>query len=138
MKKRSTVSCLRHPRTSGDWRQSPDAQSSNAELFDFLVVVLAVEDVPLLAALGDDTALGLDLEAGGLVDARLLHEQIFERLAGFLADGVAVLKEFALVGFGEDVGDDVGQLVQLVAGDSHSTALYLRASSIFTFLNISA
>jgi hypothetical protein len=32
----------------------------------------------------------------------------------------------------------VGQFIQLVAGDSHSTALYLRASSSFTFLNISA
>ena len=45
----------------------------DAELFDFLVVVLAVEDVPLLTAFGDDAALGLDLEAGGLVDAHLLQ-----------------------------------------------------------------
>ena len=121
-------------RSAYRWTRSP----SDTELFDFLVVVLSVEDVPLLAAFGDDAALGLDLEAGGLVDARLLHEQIFERLAGFLADGIAVLEELALVGFGKHVGDYVGQLVQLVAGDSHSTALYLRASSILTFLNISA
>ena len=65
-------------------------------------------------------------------------EQVFEGLAGFLADGVAVFEEFSLVGLGEHVGDDVGELVELVAGDSHSTALYLRASSNFTFLNISA
>jgi hypothetical protein len=31
----------------------------------------------------------------------------------------------------------VGELVEFVAGDSHRTALYLRASSFFTFLNIS-
>jgi hypothetical protein len=31
----------------------------------------------------------------------------------------------------------VGELVEFVAGDSHSTALYLRANSVLTFLNIS-
>jgi hypothetical protein len=31
----------------------------------------------------------------------------------------------------------VGELVYFVAGDSHRTALYLRASSFLTFLNIS-
>jgi hypothetical protein len=31
----------------------------------------------------------------------------------------------------------MGKFVELVARNPHSTALYLRASSIFTFLNIS-
>ena len=39
---------------------------------------------------------------------------------------------------GQRVGHGVRQLVELVAADPHSTALYLRASSVFTFLNISA
>ena len=38
---------------------------------------------------------------------------------------------------GQGVGDGVRQLVDLVAAESHSTALYLRTSSFFTFLNIS-
>ena len=41
------------------------------------------------------------------------------------------------VDLGQGIGHRVGQFVQLVARDSHSTALYLRASSFFTFLNIS-
>ncbi len=68
----------------------------------------------------------------------LLRQQRLQRLARFLADRVAVFEEPHLVDLGQRVGDGVGQLVQLVAADPHSTALYLRASSVFTFLNISA
>ena len=108
-----------------------------AELLDFVVVVLAVEDVPLLRAFEDDLALRGDLLTGGGVDLGLLKEELFEGFAGLLSDGVAVLKEVALGDLGEGVGYGVGEFVELVAGDSHSTALYLRASSFFTFLNIS-
>ena len=79
-----------------------------------------------------------DLEPGCVVDPGLLVNSVFQRLARFLADGVAVLKETHLVDLGQRVGHRVGQLVQLVAVDPHSTALYFLASSVFTFLNISA
>src|ERR1700683_908097 len=110
---------------------------SDAELFDFLVVVLAIENVPLLAAFGDDAALGFDFLAGGRVDSHFLQKKGLEGFAGFLVDGVAVFEEVAFRGFREGVGDNVGQFIEFVAGDSHSTALYLRASSVLTFLNIS-
>ncbi len=108
-----------------------------AELLYFVVVVLAVEDLPLLRAFEDDLALGGDLEAGGCVEFSLGGEQFFEGFAGFLADGVAVFEEVALGDFGQGVGDGVGELIDFIARDSHRTALYLRASSFFTFLNIS-
>ena len=108
-----------------------------AQLLDFVVVVLAVENVPLLRAFEDDLALRGDLLAGGSVDFGLFEEELFEGFAGFLSNGVAVFEEVALGDLGEGVGDGVGEFIELVAGDSHSTALYLRASSFFTFLNIS-
>ena len=64
-------------------------------------------------------------------------QQLFERLARLLPDRVAIFEEVALVDLRESIGDRVGELVQFVARDPHSTALYLRASSFFTFLNIS-
>ena len=42
------------------------------------------------------------------------------------------------VDLGQGVGHGVGQLVELVGADPHSTALYFLVSSVFTFLNISA
>ena len=46
--------------------------------------------------------------------------------------------EANFVDLSQRVGNRVGQLVELVAADSHSTALYFLASSVLTFLNISA
>ena len=108
-----------------------------AEFFDFVVVVLAVKDFPFLGAFEDDLALRGDLEAGCGVEFHFGGEEFFEGFAGFLADGVAVLEEVALGDFGQGVGHGVGELVYFVARDSHRTALYLRASSFLTFLNIS-
>src|SRR4029077_12157378 len=68
---------------------------------------------------------------------RLFHEQAFQCLAGLLADGVAIFHEADLVDVGQRVGHGVSQLIELVAADPHSTALYFFASSVFTFLNIS-
>ena len=65
------------------------------------------------------------------------REQVFESLAGFLANGVSILHKAYLVDVGEGVGNGVSQLVELVAADPHSTALYLRTSSFFTLRNIS-
>ncbi len=68
---------------------------------------------------------------------RLFHQQLLESLARLLPDRVPVFQKVALRNLRQRVGDRMGQLVHLVARDPHSTALYLRASSFFTFLNIS-
>jgi hypothetical protein len=39
----------------------------DAQLLDFLVVVLAIQNVPLLRALENDSSLGLDFLPGGLI-----------------------------------------------------------------------
>src|ERR1019366_42699 len=90
-----------------------------AQLLYFIVVILAVEDRPFLRALDDGTALAFDFLAGGLVDPGLLHEEFFENLADFEADGVAILDEVDLVHFGYGVGDGVGEFVDFVAAQSH-------------------
>src|SRR6202034_296868 len=111
--------------------------SLNAQLLDLLVVVLAVEDIPLLRAFKDGALLALDLLAGGDVDSGFLIEQVFENLAGFLADGVGVFDELDLIHLLKNVGNRPGQHVDFVAAEPHSTALYLRTSSVFTLRNIS-
>src|SRR5579864_1275507 len=111
--------------------------SLDAELLDFLVVVLAVEDVPLLRAFKDGPLLRIDLLASGYVDLGFLIEQLFQNLAGFLADGVGIFDKLNLVQLLQDVGNGAGQHVDLVAAESHRTALYLRTSSVFTLRNIS-
>jgi len=92
-----------------------EARELQPELFDFVVVVLAVEDVPLLRAFHDDLALGGDLLAGGGVDLGLFDEELFEGLAGLLPNGVAVFEEIALGDFGERVSYSVGEFVEFVA-----------------------
>src|SRR5580698_4518700 len=114
------------------------SRASDAELFHFVVVVFAVENLPLLRALENDLALAGDFQAGRGVDFRLVGEKALECFARFLADGVAIFEEANFVDLSQRVGNRVGQLVELVAADSHSTALYFLASSVFTFLNISA
>ena len=71
------------------------------------------------------------------IDSGFLIEQVFENLAGFLADGVGVFDELDLIHLLEHVGNRPGQHVDFVAAESHSTALYLRTSSVFTLRNIS-
>ena len=66
-----------------------------------------------------------------------LVEQVFQNLAHFQADGVAVFEKLHFAGLGQRVGHDVRNFVDFVAADSHSTALYLRTSSLFTLRNIS-
>jgi len=61
----------------------------------------------------------------------------FRERSWLVPESYALLEEFGLVRLSQSVGDDVGELVEFVAGDPHSTALYLRASSCFTFLNMS-
>ena len=68
---------------------------------------------------------------------RFLIQQVFENLADFEADRIPVFDEIHCVHFRQRVRDHVCNLVHLVAADSHSTALYLRTSSLFTLRNIS-
>src|SRR5262249_58731583 len=118
-------------------KSGENAEGLNAEFLHFLVVVLPVEDVPLLGALEDGAPLALDFLAGGLIYLCLFLQQVFQDLAGLHADGVAIFEEIYILHVGERIGHGVGQLVHLVAREPHSTALYLRTSSFFTFLNIS-
>src|ERR1700733_8113360 len=109
----------------------------DTQLLHFLVVILAVEDVPLLRAFEDGSLLALDLLAGGLVDSLFVIEQFFDDLAGFLADGIGVFDEIDFVHLLEGVGNRSREYVYFVAAEPHSTALYLRTSSLFTLRNIS-
>src|ERR1700691_1906396 len=107
--------------------------------FPYLVVViLAVEDVPLLASLDNDLALRGDLLPRRLVDLHFFRQNLFQRLARLLTDGIPVIQELTFVRLRKRIGNHVRQLVELVPGESHSTALYFFASSCLTFLNISA
>ena len=97
-----------------------------AELLDFLVVILTVEDVPLLRAFEDGAALVLDLQPGGLIDLRFLGQQFFQDSARLLANGVAVFEELDVLYGGESISYRVGQLVDFLAAD----ALRLFASAL--------
>ena len=59
------------------------------------------------------------------------------KVAHVVTDALATIDELDLVHFLEDVGDSARQHVHFVAAQSHSTALYLRTSSVFTLRNIS-
>src|SRR5579871_4277119 len=109
----------------------------HAQFLHFLVVILPVEDVPLLRAFKNGAFLGLDLLAGGGIDSRFLHQQLLENLAGFLADGIGIFDELDLVHLLQDIRNGARQHVDFVAAQSHRTALYLRTSSVFTLRNIS-
>jgi hypothetical protein len=97
----------------------------NSEFFDFLVVVLAIEDRPFLGAFDDGAALALDFLTSGLVDAGFLHEKLFENLADFEADGVAVLDELDLIQIGYRVGDHMGEFVDFVAAQAHGRGVLI-------------
>src|SRR5581483_4501155 len=109
----------------------------HAELLHFLVVILAVKDVPFLAAFQNGTFLAFDLLPCSLVDLFFLIEKVFENLAHLKANRIAVFDEIHFIGRGERVGNYVRNFVRFVAAHPHSTALYLRTSSFFTLRNIS-
>src|SRR5436190_4909138 len=117
--------------------RAPAAHTLHTQLLHFLVVVLAVEDVPLLGAFEDRPLLAFDLQARRLINPRFLIEQIFENLAHFQPDGIAVFDEIHFIHRRERVGGNMRNFVYLVAAEPHSTALYLRTSSFFTLRNIS-
>src|SRR5215831_8239971 len=115
----------------------PELNGSDAEFLYFLVIVLAVENVPFLRAFENGPLLRVDLLPGREIDFRFLIEQFFQELASLLPNRVGVFDELYLVHLLEDIGDSAGQDVDFVAAESHSTALYLRTSSFFTLRNIS-
>src|SRR5258708_32120303 len=87
------------------------------ELLNFLVVILAIEDVPLLRAFEDGPFLALDFLAGGHIDLRFLHEQRFENLAGFLPDGIGIFDELNFIHLLQHVRNGAGQHVNFVAAE---------------------
>src|SRR5581483_8764740 len=109
----------------------------HAEFFHFFVVILAVENIPLLRAFENGPLLGIDLLARGGVDPCFLIQKILKNFARFLAACVGIFDEFNLVHLLQDVGNGAGEHVNFVAAESHRTALYLRTSSVFTLRNIS-
>src|ERR1700728_349920 len=107
------------------------------QLLHFLVVILSVKNVPLLRTFEDRPLLALDLLPGRNIDPLFVIEKFFENLAGFLPDGVGVFDEIHFIHRLERVGNRTCQHIHFIAAQSHSTALYLRTSSLFTLRNIS-
>jgi hypothetical protein len=97
----------------------PTQNYLQTQLLYFFVVILAIENRPLLGALDDGAALAFDFLASGLVDAGFLQEKLFENLADFEADSVAVLDELDLIQVGYGVGNNMGEFVDFVAAQSH-------------------
>ena len=101
--------------------------TENRELFldsqflDFIVVVLAIEDGPFLGTFDDGAALAFDFLAGSLIDARFLHEQIFENFSDFETDGIAVFDEVDVIHLSHRVGDGVGEFIDFVAAQAHGS-----------------
>src|SRR4030088_2262453 len=108
-----------------------------AELLDFLVVVLAVKNIPLLRTFEDGPFLALDLLAGGYINPFFMVEQFLENLAGLLPNRVGVFDELDFVELFEHVRHGPREDVDFVAAQPHSTALYFRTNSVFTLRNIS-
>src|SRR6267378_2065704 len=105
------------------WVRSETRQAASlrleSQLLYFFVVVLAIEDRPLLGALNDGAPLAFDFLPRGLVDTGFLHQKLLENLANFEADGVAVLNELDLIHVSNSVGDNMGEFVDFVAAQSH-------------------
>src|SRR5215475_911437 len=95
-------------KVSGSWATDDQRLILDSQFLDFLVVVLAVEDVPLLAAFEDGALLAFDFLAGGLVDAGFLHEEFFENFTHFESNRVPVFDEVGFGRLGQRVGNDVG------------------------------
>src|SRR6185437_915308 len=109
----------------------------HAELFHFFVVVLAVEDVPFLAAFKNGAFLAFNFLPRSFVDSLFLIQKVLKNFADFEANGISVFDKIYFIHGGERVGHHMRNLVSFIAVDPHSTALYLRTSSFFTLRNIS-
>src|SRR5437763_11548490 len=78
-----------------------------AQFLYFFVVILAIEDVPLLGAFEDGALLVLDLLAGRLIDSLLLLQQFLENLAHLQAYRFVFFYKVNIVDFGERIDDNV-------------------------------
>src|ERR1700679_3614539 len=106
-------------------------EALHSQLLPFFVVILTIENVPLLTAFEDGSLLILDLVPRRLIDLLFLVQYLFENLAHFQPDRVPVLDKVHIIHIGQRVRDHVRHLIYFVTAYSHSTALYLRTSSFF-------
>jgi hypothetical protein len=101
-------------------------RSLHSQLLHFIVVILTIEDRPFLRAFDDGAPLAFDFLPRSLIDARLLHEQRFDNLADFEADGIAVFDELDVIQLSDSIGDYVSEFVDFVAAQSHSREVLQR------------
>src|SRR6185369_3987225 len=97
---------------------------SDPQLLHFLVVILPIENVPLGRAFDDRALLALDLRSRSFIDSFFLGQQPFERRTNLLPDSLWVFDELDVFDFFDRLEGCLGDLVRLIAADSHSTALY--------------
>src|SRR5438270_6949421 len=135
--KKTWTSYGRKCRHRNDGWPATEVRPLNSQLFNFFVVILAVEDVPFLRAFRDCPLLAFDFCPRSHIDLGFCHEQLFQNAARFHADGIGIFNELDVIQRRQPVSYAVGKPVYLFARKSHSTALYLRTSSPLTFLNIS-
>src|SRR5947209_11119588 len=92
----------------------------HAHVFQFLYVILALEDVPLLAAFDDFFFLRADLLANAGIDFFLFTQVVLEDLDDVLTNGVAVLDELHVVAGNEKICNLVGDADDFFPTQSHS------------------
>ncbi len=83
-------------------------------------VILAVEDVPLLAAFEDFLLLGRDLLADLGVHFFFVAQQSLEDLDDLIANGFAVFDEFHFIAGDQNIGDLMRKADDFFAAESHS------------------
>src|SRR5436309_13447571 len=74
-----------------------EGRSLNSQLFNFFVVVLAVEDIPFLRAFRDGALLAFNFCARSYIDLGFCREQLFKDAARFHADGIRIFNELNIV-----------------------------------------
>lgn len=88
---------------------------ADAELFDFVVVILAVQNVPFLAAFYNRALLALDFLPCGLVNAFFVVEQLLQYFADLQPERIAVFHKFHFIHICKSVGNDMSGFIDLIA-----------------------
>ena len=91
----------------------------NTNAAEFIGIVFAEEDVPLLAAFEDFFFLGSDALADFDLDFFFFAKDFGNGLNDMLANGVAVFDELDFVALHEKIGDLVGDTHNFFAAQSH-------------------